>query len=121
MPVEFPRDGPTSKVIARRGASEFVLPAVGAYRVDFSVSANEPGQLVLAVDSGGGMVEIPYTVYGRATGTSLISGEAIIETISANSAVEVRNPAGNTPALTITPDAGGTHPAVASLLIERVR
>ena len=120
MPVEFPRNGPTSKVITRRDSGEFVLPAIGVYRVDFSVSTNEPGQLVIALDPGAGMVEIPYTVYGRATGTSLISGEAIIETSAADSAVEVRNAAGNTPALTITPYAGGTHPVVASLLIEQV-
>ncbi len=121
MPVQFPRDGPTSGVFSRRNADEFVLPAIGAYRVCFSVSAAEPGQLVISVDTGGGMVEVPYTVYGRATGTSLISGEAIIATTAANSAIEVRNPTGNTPALTITPTAGGTHAVVASILIEQLR
>jgi hypothetical protein len=119
-PVQFPRDGPTSGVIARRSESEFVLPAVGAYRVTFSVSASEAGQLVIALDTGGGMVELPYTVFGRATGTGLITGEAFVTTSAANSAIEVRNPTGNTPALTITPEAGGTHPAVASVLIQQV-
>ncbi|HST32635.1 MAG TPA: hypothetical protein VLJ80_03840, partial [Solirubrobacteraceae bacterium] len=106
--------------IARLNTTEFVLSTVGTYRVSFSISANEPGQLVLALDSGGGMVEIPYTVFGRATGTSLITGEALITTTVANSALEVRNPAGNTPALTITPDAGGTHPAAATLVIQQL-
>jgi hypothetical protein len=119
-PVQFPRDGPTSGVIARSSASEFVLPAVGTYRVTFSVSASEAGQLAIALDSGSGMVELPYTVFGRATGTSLITGEAFVTTSAANSAIEVRNPTGNTPALTITPEAGGTHPAVASVLIQQV-
>jgi hypothetical protein len=119
-PVEFPRNGPTSEVIARRSASEFVLPIVGTYRVTVSVSTDEPGQLVIALDSGGGMVELPYTVFGRATGTSLISGEALVRTSAAESAIEVRNPAGNTPALTITPKAGGTHAAAASIIVQQL-
>ena len=93
---------------------------VGTYSVDFSVSVDEPGQLVLALDSGGGMVELPYTVYGRATGTSQIAGDALVTTTAAGSTVEVRNPAGNTPALTITPLAGGTHPAAASIVIQQL-
>ena len=66
------------------------------------------------------MTELPYTAYGRATGTSLISGEGIVAATAANSAIEVLNPAGNSTALTITPSAGGTHAAVASILIEHV-
>jgi hypothetical protein len=120
IPVQFPQDGPTSGVIARRSVSEFVIPSVGTYRVTFTVSANEPGQLVIALDSGSGMVELPYTVYGRAAGTSLITGEAFVTTSAVSSAIEVRNPTGNTPALTITPNAGGTHAAVASILIQQL-
>jgi hypothetical protein len=120
IPVEFPRNGPTSEVIARRSATEFVLPLVGTYRVTFSVSTDEPGQLVIALDSGGGMVELPYAVFGRATGTSLISGEALVKTTVNNSAIEVRNPTGNTPALTITPRAGGTHAAAASIIVQEL-
>jgi hypothetical protein len=117
-PVGFPRDGPTTKVIVRSGAGEFVLPQVGTYHVTFTVITDEPGQLAIALDSGSGMVELPYTVFGRATGTSPISGEALVTSKAANSVLEVRNPAGNTPALTITPFAGGTHAAVASLVIQ---
>jgi hypothetical protein len=123
IPVQFPRNGPTSGSITRQGGSsptEFVLPNVGTYRVAFSVSIAEAGQLVIAVDSGSGMVELAYTVYGRATGTSQIAGEALVTTTAANSALELRNPTGNTPALTITPDAGGTHPAVASIVIQQL-
>jgi hypothetical protein len=97
-----------------------VLSRAGTYSVAFSVSVTEPGQLVVALDSGGGMVELPYTVYGRATGTSQITGDALVTTTTANSSVEVRNPAGNTPTLTITPFAGGTHSAVASVVIQRL-
>jgi len=106
--------------VGRLNSGEFVLPRAGTYSVDFSVSVTEPGQLVVALDSGGGMVELPYTVYGRATGTSQIVGDALITATAASSTVELRNPAGNTPALTITPLAGGTHPAVASIVIQQL-
>jgi hypothetical protein len=119
-PVLFPRNGPMAGGIVRLNPAEFVLPRVGTYSVDFSVSVTEPGQLVIALDSGGGMVELPYTVYGRATGTSQIAGDALVTTTAASSTVELRNPAGNTPALTITPLAGGAQPAVASVVIQQL-
>ena len=122
-PVQFPQNGPTTGVITRRGSSsspEFVLPNIGTYRVAFSVSVDEPGQLVIALDSGKGMEELNYTVYGRATGTSQISGEALVRTTTLKSALELRNPAGNTTALTITPVAGGTHAAAASIVIQQL-
>jgi hypothetical protein len=126
IPVQFPQNGPTSGAITRHAgsafieATEFVLPNIGTYHVTFSVSVNEPGQLVIALDSGGVRTELPYTVYGRATGTSQISGDALVMTAAANSVLEVRNPTGNTPALTITPLAGGTHAAAASLVIQQL-
>ena len=119
-PVQFPRNGPALGGITRLNSSEFVLPDVGTYSVKFSVSVTEPGQLVIALDSGSVMVELPYTVYGRATGTSQIAGDALITTTGANAMVELRNPAGNTPALTITPLAGGALPAVASIVIQQL-
>ena len=118
-PVQFPNDGPTMGGITRLNSAEFVLPRTGTYNVNFSVSVTEPGQLVIALDSGGAMVELPYTVYGRATGTSQIVGDSLITTNTPNSTVELRNPAGNTPALTITPFAGGAKPAVASIVIRQ--
>ncbi len=121
--VQFPRDGPAFGAITRLGGTSptrFILPKVGTYRVSFSVSIDEAGQLVLALDSGAGMVEIAYSVYGRATGTSQIAGDTLVTTTAPNSALELRNPTGNSPALTVTPLAGGTHPAVASIVIQQV-
>jgi hypothetical protein len=118
--VEFPNDGPNSGTIARTSATTFDLPAIGTYRVAFSVSVTEAGQLELALDSGAGAVELPYTVSGRATGTSQITGEALVTTTVADSILSVENPTGNSTALTITPLAGGTHPVAATLVIERV-
>lgn len=119
-PVQFPKSGPASGGISRLSAAEFLLPNIGTYSVSFSVSVTEPGQLVLALDSGSAMVELPYTVYGRATGTSQITGDALLATTVANTTVELRNPAANTPALTITPLAGGAQPAIASIVIQRL-
>jgi hypothetical protein len=119
-PVQFPQNGPASGGIVRLNSTKFLLPDIGTYSVNFSVSVTEPGQLVIALDSGSAMVELPYAVYGRATGTSQITGDALVRTTGANSTVELRNPAGNTPALTVTPLAGGARPAVASIVIQRL-
>jgi hypothetical protein len=121
--VQFPQNGPTTGAITRSGGSsvtEFVLPSIGTYRVAFSVSVTEAGQLVLDLDSAGVREELAYTVYGRATGTSEISGEALVRTAVASATLELLNPAGNSTALTITPLAGGTHAVVASLVIQQV-
>jgi hypothetical protein len=118
--VQFPHDGPAAGGIVRVNAVEFLLPQVGTYRVSFSVSVTEAGQLVIALDSGSGMAQLANTVYGRATGASEITGDALSTTTQVNSVIAVRNPTGNSPALTITPIAGGTHSSVASLVIQRL-
>ena len=114
--VTFPQDGPTSGTIVRLGASTFDLPNIGTYRVAFSVSVTEAGQLVLDLNGA----ELAYTVYGRATGTSQIAGVALVTTATVNSVLAIHNPAGESTALTITPLAGGTDPAVASLVIDEL-
>jgi len=45
---------------------------------------------------------------------------AVITTSTANYTLTVRNPAGNTAALTVTPLAGGTRPVSAHLLITQI-
>jgi hypothetical protein len=119
--VDFPNDGPSDGPIARTGVDTFNLPDIGTYRVAFSVSVTEAGQLELTLDSGAGATALPYTVSGRATGTSLISGESLVTTTATNSVLSVVNPTGNSTALTITPSAGGAQPVAASLVIEQLR
>jgi hypothetical protein len=114
--VQFPQDGPSQGGIARIDADTFLLPDAGTYRVSFSVSVTEPGQLALSLNA----TELPYTVYGRATGTSQLAGDTLVTTTGAGSTLSIVNPAGNSPALSITPLAGGTHPSVASLVIEQL-
>jgi hypothetical protein len=93
------------------------LAAVGTCQVIFQVSVDEPGQLDLTIHN----TELLYTVVGRATGTNQLVGMAFVATAAVNSVLTVRNPAGNSTALTITPLAGGASPVSAHLLITRVQ
>ncbi len=117
--VSFPQNGPASLggAISRTGPSSFALSAIGTYQVMFQVSVDEPGQLNLTLNSA----ELAYTVVGRATGTDQIVGVSLVTTTVANSVLTVRNPAGNSTALTITPLAGGTSPVSAHLVITQIK
>lgn len=115
--VQFPQNGSTSGEIVRLNDSMFLLPTVGTYLVQFQVSVTEAGQLMLRLNS----VPIANSVVGRATGTSQIVGLSLVTTTVPNSILEVINPPGNSPALTITPLAGGTHPVSAHLVIIRIQ
>ncbi len=115
--VQFPQNGPTSATtITRVSGSTFNLGAIGTYQVLFQVSVVEAGQLELTLNGA----DLSYTVVGRATGTSQIVGVALVQTSAINSVLTVRNPAGNSTALTITPFAGGTRPVSAHLVITRL-
>ena len=61
-----------------------------------------------------------YTVVGRATGTSQIVGMCLVQTLTINNILTIRNPAGNSTALTITPLAGGASSVSAHLVITRI-
>jgi hypothetical protein len=117
--VDFPQDGPTSGsgLIARLGPDSFNLAEIGVYEVSFQVSVSEAGQLILTLNGS----DLAYTVVGRATGASQIMGIALVQTTTINSILTVRNLAGNSPALTITPLAGGTRPVSAHLVITRIQ
>jgi Collagen triple helix repeat (20 copies) len=116
--VSFPQDGPTSATtITRTGASTFNLAAIGTYLVSFNVPVDEPGQLTLTLNG----VDLAYTVTGRATGTSQITGESLVQTTAIDSVLTVRNPAGNSNALTISPLAGGDQPGSATLIVQQLQ
>ncbi len=116
--VQFPQDGPTSgSAIVRTSASTFNLSAIGTYQVLFQVSVDEAGQLTLTLNGN----ELAYTAVGRATITSQIVGMSLVTTSVINSLLTVRNPAGNSTALTITPLAGGTSPVSAHLVITQIQ
>ena len=116
--VLFPQVGPVSATggMTRISSVDFQFRAIGTYQVTFQVSVNEAGQLVLAMNG----IELPYTIVGRATGTSQIVGTALVQTTSPNSTLSVRNPIGGFVALTVTPLAGGSQPVSAHLVITRL-
>jgi hypothetical protein len=115
--VSFPQDGPTSgTTITRTGPSSFNLAGIGTYQVLFQVSVTEGGQLILTLNGA----DLAYTVVGRAVGTSQIVEMALVTTTSINSILTVRNPAGNSTALSITPLAGGSRPVSAHLAITQI-
>src|ERR1700722_1930040 len=115
--VSFPNAGAASGTdIVQSNATTFTLAAAGIYLVTFQVSVTEVGQLVLAQNG----VQLAQSVVGRATGTSQIVGTSMV-TASAGDTLQVNNPVGNSPALTITPVAGGTDPVSAHLTILRLR
>jgi len=115
--VSFPQDGSNiGGTITRGSGTTFQLGAIGVYLVLFQVSVNEPGQLELTLNGSA----IATSVVGRATGTSQIVGHQLVPTTVINSILTVRNPAGNSTALTITPIAGGTHSVSAHLTIVQV-
>ena len=115
--VDFPQNGPSSGTITRLSSDQFLLPDIGVYMVSWQVSFDEAGQLVLDLNG----TQIPYTVVGRATGTSQITGNSLIATTSSNSILSVLNPPGNPLVLTITPFAGGSKAVSASLVIMRIQ
>lgn len=115
--VSFPNDGPNNGGnIVRTGDNSFNLSEIGTYQVYFNVEVTEAGQLELTLNGA----PLEYTVVGRATGTSDISGMFLIDVTTINSILTVRNPSGNAAALTITPLAGGTSPVSAHLIIIRI-
>jgi hypothetical protein len=88
----------------------------GTYEILFQLSITESAQLVVTLNN----VELPYTLVGRASGTSQLIGMAIVETTAPNSLITVRNPVGNFTSLTLTPIAGGTRVVSASLIIKQI-
>jgi len=64
--------------------------------------------------------DLAYTVVGRATGTNHVVGMSLVNATVINSILTVRNPAGNSTALTITPLVGGTRPVSAHLVVTQI-
>ena len=114
--VSFPQDGPAYGTITRNNATQFILPDIGLYEINFQVSVEEAGQLVVELDG----TELLYTVVGRATGANQIVGLCLVETTLLDSILSINNPLGSASALTITPLAGGIDSVSAHLVIKRV-
>eukprot|EP00703_Trepomonas_sp_PC1_P004525 JAP92081.1 Hypothetical protein TPC1_16091 [Trepomonas sp. PC1] len=119
--VPFPQIGPSSGVIAPAAGdstyTQFELPAIGTYDVFWQVSVSQPGQLQIWLNGA----PVIYTTTGRDTGTAQIVGHTLITTTLVSSILTLNNPSGNSAALTVTPNAGGTVPVSGTLLIKRIQ
>jgi hypothetical protein len=114
--VQFPQAGLIlGGVVTALTADEFMLNNNGAYLVYFQVSVTEAGQLGVEVN---GTLRAD-TVCGRATGTSQITGMSLLAA-TAGTVLRIQNPATNSTALTVTPQAGGASPVSARLLIQQL-
>jgi hypothetical protein len=123
-PILFPQNGPAIGNIIRDGLNtgSFIIGDTGIYRIDFTVTITETGQLILGLDEGSGVAELVNTVVGRATGTSPVIGMSLLEITIPGSKVSVRNPLGNVNVpLTLTPNGGGSRPISARLIITKLR
>ncbi len=115
--VQFPENGTSTGAITRLSPSSFNLPAVGTYLVEFQVSVTSAAQLMLSLNGA----LVANSVVGRATGSDQLVGISLVTTTAPNSVLEVINPPGNSPALIITPFAGGANPVSAHLLIIQIQ
>lgn len=115
--VLFPKDGPTNGVITRLSDSQFLLPTVGIYLVQFQVTVTPRAQLMLRLNGN----PLANSVVGRDTGSSQIVGLSIITTTAPNSILELINPPENSPVLLLTVAAGGTHSVSSHLVIMRIQ
>ena len=108
----------------RSSSSQFLLPTPGIYRVIWFVQTTEPGQLQLDLDQGSGPVPLYDSTIGNQDPTSGghgFPGNDYVLTVVVNAVLRVINPAGNTPALTITPaDGASTSANVQSIIIEKL-
>jgi hypothetical protein len=119
-PVPFDQDGSASLTNqpTRVNGTHFMLPAVGIYEVTFQVSITEAAQLAIRFNGG---PFLPYSVAGRATGSSQVSNTIFITTTLVNQILEVYNVGLSAIHVTGNPGSGGNNPVSASLTIVRLQ
>jgi hypothetical protein len=118
--VPFPQNGPAVGGIARIDASSFTLPVAGTYKITATVHTTEPGQLQLEIN-GAAQAQTTSGNQNPTAGGHTHTIDAIITTGAPNAVLAVINPAGNTPALTITPaDGASTHANAQTLTVLRI-
>jgi hypothetical protein len=121
--IQFPQNGPNVGTgIVRFDPSSFTLVTPGTYFVQFTVSVEQAAQLVVALDTGLGPVELPYTVVGRDEDGTQIVGVSLVTTTVPNTRLSIRNPTlGSSPiSLTLFAGDASASPVSAHLVIMRV-
>ncbi len=131
-PINFGHSAATSGGIAinnpgtvtvQTNNTKFTLPNIGTYEVTFSVQTTEPGQFQADIGDGTTQVIVPGSCgvnQNPTSGGHPISQTFSVTTASTNRILRIINPAGNTPALTITPaDGASTHANTPTLSIRQ--
>jgi BclA C-terminal domain/Collagen triple helix repeat (20 copies) len=111
--ISFPQNGPTRGAIVRINPSEFVLTNAGVYKIEFAASITEAAQLQLTVNG----TSVSYAVFGRATGTSMITGGALITATPGDIVAVINASAGP---VTLTPLAGGANAVTAYMIVQQL-
>lgn len=122
--IPFPRASFASgTVIAHPTPDSFILPANTAFKLRFGISIVEAGNLEVETSADGiTWAEVPHSLVGRATPTSPIIGESVIQASDVPTYVRVVNAVGGLGALTAETAAGsGTHAHVGIISLERVK
>ena len=117
--VDFPSDGLFfGDSIIRNGVSdfEFLLKAIGIYKISFQCSIAEAGQLGVLLNG----VLVAKSVVGKASTGGQLVCSCLVDVSVVDSTLSIVNPLGNVGALTLTPNAGGLSPVSANLLVERL-
>ncbi|MDX6714450.1 MAG: hypothetical protein QOH30_1008 [Baekduia sp.] len=113
--ILFPHAGAAQGGVVYSGGGEFTLPSAGTYRVSFSVTLAQAGQLQVVLNS----VPLPYATFGTDAAGSEITGEALVVSPGAGSVISINAP-GSNPDISLAATPGGALPGAATLLIERV-
>ena len=112
--IEFPQTAVSNSIITRISPSSFNLPDIGTYEISFQASIQEQTQLGIFLNGA----LLSSSVVGRATGTTQIVGSSLVTTTLVNSLLSINN-LGFT-AITMAPNAGGTNPVSAHLIIKKL-
>ena len=113
--LTFNSNGYLSGIVHIPGTDDIIFTSTGAYKISFSISANEPNQFAIFVNG----VLVPGSIYGSAAGTQQNNGMVIVN-ITAGDVLSVRN-YGSNAAVTLQILAGGNQTNVnASILIEQL-
>jgi hypothetical protein len=117
MAIAFPRTTITNSIITRINSSQFNLPDIATYEVTFQVSINERAQLAIMLNG----TILASSIVGRDAGSSQLIGTYLVTTTAPNSILSIVNPPDPFgAAFTLTPNAGGTNPVSAHLIIKKL-
>jgi hypothetical protein len=117
--IDFPRDGLFfGDSIERSGSSdfEFLLKAIGTYKITFQASIAQAGQLGILLNGA----LVTKSIVGKASTGGQLFCSCLVNSTVVDSTLSIVNPLGNVGSLTLTVSAGGASAVSANLLIERL-